>query len=244
MKTVPHFLGLALLYSLPLWVAASFLDTTKFIPVKLPLSALTFLSILLAAMVVTRQNDGSWWKLLVRGLDVQQIQSPGWKVGIFVLMPLALAASYLFMRWSGFDLPDKRTPLYALPLFLLIYGVSGYCEQIGWTAVMTDELLQHKSVVTAGLIVGVTWAVWHIIPFMQTHNTAVWIFWQCLFTIIYRVLLTKVYVVTGHTVFSTIALHATYNTAFSLMPYYGSSYNPMYMTLVTLSITIFVLVAF
>lgn len=244
MKTLLHFLWLALLFSLPLWAAACFVDTTKFIPVKLPLSALSFLSILLAAVVVTRQDHGSVRDLLLRGLDIQHLQSPGWRMGIFVLMPLVVASSYLIMRWRGVAMPDQRTPLYAIPIFLLVYGVSGYCEQIGWTAVLTDELLPRYSILTAGLIVGVTWAGWHIIPFWQTHNTAVWIFWQCLFTVIYRVLLTKVYVVTGHTVFSTIAMHATYNTAFSLMPYFGSSYNPMYMALVTLLITIFVLAVF
>ena len=244
MKTLPHFLWLALLFSLPLWLAASFLDTTKFIPVKLPFSALSFLSILLAAVVVTRQDHGSVRDLLLRGFDVQRIQNPGWRIGIFVLMPLVVAASYLMMRWIGVDVPDKRTPLYTIPIFLLVYGVSGYCEQIGWTAVMIDELLQRYSVVTAGLVVGVAWAVWHIIPFWQTHHTAVWIFWQCIFTILFRVLLTKVYVATGHTVFSTITMHATYNTAFSLMPYFGSSYNPLYMALATFVTTIFVLVVF
>jgi membrane protease YdiL (CAAX protease family) len=146
--------------------------------------------------------------------------------------------------WSGADIPNKATPLINIPIFLLVYGVSGYCEQIGWTAIMTDELLKHRSVIMTGLIVGVTWATWHIIPFIQTHNTATWIFWQCVYTIVYRVLLTKVYILTDRSVFSTIAMHATYNTAFSLLPYYGSSYDPMYMALATLLFTIFVLMTF
>ena len=141
--------------------------------------------------------------------------------------------SYLMIRWSGTGVSDKMTPLLSVPIFLLIYGISGYCEQIGWTAIMTDLLLKRYTVIVAGLIVGITWAAWHIIPFIQTHNTAMWIFWQCLYTIIYRVLLTKVYMLTHHSVFSTVAMQATYNTAFSLMPYYGSSYNPAYMALAT-----------
>lgn len=102
---------------------------------------------------------------------------------------------------------------------------------------MTDILLERRTVIVCGLMVGITGALWHIIPFIQTHNTAVWIFWQCMYSIIYRVLFTKIYVLTNRSVFGMIAAHATYNAAFSLMPYYGSSYNPMYMSFATLLVT-------
>ena len=240
-KTLPRFLWQVLLLSLPFWIAAAYLDATKIIPVKLPFSALQFIAALLAAIVVTRHNRRPVRELLLRGVDFLRIQSTGWRIGIFVLMPLVVALSYLLIWWSGADVSHQLTPLYTIPIFLLVYGISGYCEQIGWTAIMTDELLKRRSIVAAGLIVGLAWAAWHIIPFIQTHNTATWIFWQCIYTIVYRVLLTKIYVVTNHSVFSTIAMHATYNTAFSLMPYYGSSYDPMLMAFATLVVTIIIL---
>jgi hypothetical protein len=241
MKIVPRFLWLVLLFSIPLWLAASFLDATKIIPVKLPLSALQFFSVLIAAIVVTRDNGNSVRELLLRGIDMHRIQSPMWRIGIFVIMPLTVGLSYLMVMWSGANASDKMTPLLSLPLFLLVYGISGYCEQIGWTAMMTDSLLKHRPVILTGFMVGTTWAAWHIVPFIQTHNTAMWITWQCTYTIIYRILLTQVYVLTNRSVFSTVAMHATYNTAFSLLPYYGSSYNPMYMAIASLCPTIVVL---
>ena len=240
MKTLPRFLLLVLLFSIPLWLAASFFDATKFIPVKLPISALQFLSVLLAAIIVTHQNGKSVRELLLRGIDIKRIKNPVWQVGIFLLMPLTVLLSFLLILRSGANIPDKMTPLLSIPIFLLVYGISGYCEQIGWTAIMTDILLERRTIILSGLIVGITWASWHIIPFIQTHNTATWIFWQCTYSIIYRVLLTKIYDLTNRSVFSTIAIHATYNTAFSLMPYYGSSYNPIYMAFVTLFITVII----
>ena len=238
MKTLPRFLLLVLLFSVPLWLAASFFDATKIIPVKLPFSALQFFSVLLAAIIVTRQNGSSVRDLLLRGIDIKRIKNPIWQVGIFLLMPLTVLLSFLLLWRSGANIPDKMTPLVSIPIFLLIYGISGYCEQVGWTAIMTDILLERRTIILSGLMVGIVWAAWHVIPFIQTHNTATWIFWQCMYSIIYRVLLTKIYVLTNHSVFSTIATHATYNTAFSLMPYYGSSYNPMYMAFATLCITV------
>ena len=240
MKALPRFLLLVLLFSIPLWLAASFFDATKIIPVKLPVSALQFLSVLLAAIIVTRQNGSSVRDLLSRGIDIKRIKNPVWQVGIFLLMPLTVLLSFLLILWSGATIPDKMTPLLSIPIFLLVYGISGYCEQLGWTAIMTDILLERRTIFLSGLIVGITWAAWHIVPFIQTHNTATWIFWQCMYSIIYRVLLTKIYVLTNRSVFSTIATHATYNTAFSLMPYYGSSYNPMYMAFATLCITVII----
>jgi membrane protease YdiL (CAAX protease family) len=172
MKTPPRFLWLVLLFSIPLWLTASFLDATKLIPVKLPFSALQFLSVLLAAVVVTRHSGGSVPKLLLRGFDMKRIKNSRWRVGIFVLMPLTVMLSYLMILWSGIEVSDKMTPLRSIPIFLLIYSISGYCEEIGWTAIMTDLLLKRRGVIMAGLIVGTTWAAWHIIPFIQTHNTA------------------------------------------------------------------------
>jgi hypothetical protein len=228
------YLLLLVLLSAPLWLAASFLDATKLIPVRLPLSALQFLCVLLAVIIVTRRSGGSVRALLERGLDFARITKTRWRVGVFILMPLVVLLSYGLMIACGVKVSAQPTPLLSLPVLLLVYGISGYCEQLGWTAIMTDALLTQSSVIQAGLVTGLTWASWHIIPFIQTHNTTTWIVWQCVYSIVYRVLLTRIYVATNRSVFATIALHATYNTAFSLMPYYGSSYRPMYMTLATL----------
>ncbi|MBK9924497.1 MAG: hypothetical protein IPP66_04320 [Anaerolineales bacterium] len=196
MKTLPRFLWLVLLFSIPLWLAAIFFDATKIIPVKLPFSALQFLSVLLAAVIITHQNGASIRDLLLRGIDIKRIKNPVWQIGIFLLMPLTVLLSYFLTVWSGADIPDKMTPLLNIPIFLLIYGISGYCEEIGWTAIMTDILLERHTIIICGLIVGITGALWHTIPFFQTHNSTVWIFWQCMYSIIYRVLLTKIYVLT------------------------------------------------
>jgi len=43
-----------------------------------------------------------------------------------------------------------------------------------------------------------------------------------------------IYGISG-SVFATVAMHATYNTAFSLMPYYGSTYHPLDMSVATVA---------
>jgi len=143
---------------------------------------------------------------------------------------------------SGAQIDSRLTSVLSIPVFLIVYGVSGYCEQIGWTAFATDRLLKRYSIIASGLLLGLIWAGWHIIPFLQAHHSVEWVVWQCVFSVILRVLMTKVYVLTKRSVVAPILLHVTYNTAFSLMPYYGSSYDPMYMAFATLIVTLCIFV--
>lgn len=239
-KLLTRFVLLVFLFSIPLWLGASILDATNIIPVALPFSALQFLTVILAAIIVTYQGGGSVRELLLRGFDFRRIDSPFWRIGIFIIMPLNIALSYLLISIAGAGAPEQMTPLISIPIFFLIYGISAYCEEIGWTAIMTNRLLDHYSVFRTGLLVGITWALWHLIPYFQTHNSPSWIFWQCVFTIIARVLIVEVFLLTSLSVFSTVVMHATYNVAFSLLPYYGSSYDPFYMSLATLCTTIII----
>jgi uncharacterized protein len=240
MKQLWQFLIIVFLLSIPLWGLGYIFDVTKIIPIKLPISALQFVCVLLAAIIVTKRNGNSATAILIRGLDFNRIPVKSWRYSIFILMPLTVFLSYLIMHWNGLQMTNRITPFWNIPIFLLVYGISGYCEQLGWTAIATDKLLLRFNIIVTGLIVGLIWATWHIIPFMQTHNPTIWIFWQCIYIIVYRILLTKVYTLTNRSVFATVAMHMTYNTAFSMMPYYGSSYNPMYMVLVTCIVGIIV----
>jgi hypothetical protein len=234
-----RFFGLTLLLSAPLWLAASFFDATRVIPVRLPLSALQFLAVLASALVVARRDQRSMRAFLSRGFDARRIRG-AWRFGVLALMPATVALSWVLARMNGASASSASTPFIAAPVFLLGYGLSAYCEQLGF---MTDDLLDGgRGVIAAGFLVGTAWATWHIVPFFQTHHTTTWIAWQCIYSIIFRVLLTKVYVLTERSVFATIAMHATYNTAFTSLPLYGSSYQPAFMAAATASVTLTIFV--
>jgi membrane protease YdiL (CAAX protease family) len=236
-----RFLGAVFVGSIPLWVVASWVDLAAVLPIALPLSALQFVVVFVAAVWVTRRRGGPVRALLGRGWDLWRIPRGGWRVGVWLLMPLAVLSAFALARLLGRPGAVRATPLLRAPAFLLVYLASAYGEQVGWTAVMTDALLRRRSVLATGLLTGGTWALWHVIPFAQTHHAAEWIAWQCAFTVMFRVLMTALYTRLGRSVGATIALHATYNTAFSMLPYFGSSYDPQTMTLVTLVLSAVVL---
>lgn len=227
------FAALVFALSVPLWIAAQRVDTATFLPVQLPLSALNVLVVPLAAIVATRRQRNSVRSLLRRGVDVARLPKGGWRVGVFLVMPLVVLASYILSIVCGRSIDARWTPAFVAPVLLGAYFISAYCEQLGWTAIMTDTLLKRWSVLESGLLTGLTWAAWHLIPFYQTHHAWRFIAWQCAFTVAFRVCLTVIYVRTNRSVFATVALHATYNTALSLLPFYGSTYDPLTMTIAT-----------
>jgi membrane protease YdiL (CAAX protease family) len=238
------FLILVFLFSIPLWIIGFIFDATKIIPVKLPISALQFFCVIFSAIIVTKKFKGLTIPFLKSGFDFHRIKNKNWQVAVFILLPLTVLLSYFLTKHFGVLIKNKSTPIWNIPFFLLIYGLSGYCEEIGWTAIAVEKLLTRFNIIITGLVVGIIWALWHIIPFIQTNNTTIWVIWQSIFTVTFRVLMTKIYVVTNRSIFATIALHTTYNTAFSMLPYYGSTYNPMYMFFSTMTVGIVVFILF
>jgi membrane protease YdiL (CAAX protease family) len=89
----------------------------------------------------------------------------------------------------------------------------------------------------ASLILGLVWALFHLIPDLQNGQTATWILWQRLGTIATRVLIVWVYNNTGKSVFSAIVYHAMYNVSWALFPNYGSHYDPFVTSMITFLVT-------
>jgi hypothetical protein len=83
------------------------------------------------------------------------------------------------------------------------------------------------------LIVGLVWALWHVVPDLQAHHTLTWIAWQRLYTMALRILIVWLFSNTGKSVSAAAVFHATDNTCFILFPNYGSHYDPMFTCLIT-----------
>jgi membrane protease YdiL (CAAX protease family) len=50
--------------------------------------------------------------------------------------------------------------------------VTGICEELGWTGFVTPRLRQRYSVLATGLIIGVLWGIWHIVPMVIMPSSA------------------------------------------------------------------------
>ena len=93
---------------------------------------------------------------------------------------------------------------------LLLVGLAtalgaGFFEEMGWTGFAIPELRRRYGVLTTGLIVGVLWAVWHLLVYLWVSGTvtggalslAGYFLDAFLFLVLFRVLMVWVYDGTG-----------------------------------------------
>ena len=129
-----------------------------------------------------------------------------------------------------------------LPLVFLVLLVSGVFEQLGWSAYAVDALQRRRSALSTGLLVGLIWAVWHVVPLLQAGRPVAWIAWWCLMTVSLRVVLSWLYNSAGRSVLVVAVCQAAANTSWQFFPNYGSHYDPGINGLVWLAIAILVVV--
>jgi uncharacterized protein len=227
-----RYFGLVFALAVPFWlVGGSKLPG----PVNLPVSALTAFVPMTAAAVLVARQDGTAGvkKLFQRVLDFRR---RGRNSGILmaVLLPAAIyGTSYLIIRVVGLPLPETiELSLQSVPIFIVLYFVTAVGEELGWTGYATDPMLVRWGK-WAGLLLGVLWALWHAVPFLQTGNPLVWVAWQSFKTVVLRMLLVWLYNHTGKSVTNAILYHMVDNVCWSLFPNYGSHYNPIVTGLVT-----------
>jgi membrane protease YdiL (CAAX protease family) len=230
------------IFSVPFWLMGMMIQVE--LPIKLPLSALMAFNPMIVALIFTYRAEGMVGvkALLGRIFDFKRIQQKKWYAVIFLFMPIIASVEFAIIVLFRDDITDVQLPiLVGIPMFLLFF-IAACGEELGWQAYGYDRLSNGRSALEAGIILGVIWAVWHVIPYIQTSDTLIWVFWQCMVTILLRILIVWVYVNTGKSAFSAIVFHAMINVSAFLFPNYGSYYDPFVATLVV-GVAVLVIVA-
>ena len=219
--------------SVPLWVFGE-LSTAHLMP-GLPVSALMFLCTAFIACIFSASTGGTdaVRRLLRRSFDFRRVGSVIWFVPPMLLMPCVLLVSYAIMRIAQLPLPVPAVPWSLTPVLFLLFFVAAIGEELAWSATVLDPLQSRLGALPAALIIGVILAAWHVVPFAQVHSSASWVLGQCLFTVVFRVVLVWLYNNTVRSDFAVCVCHATYNVAWQLFPNRGSNYNPWIVASIT-----------
>ena len=243
-RTILPFFGLVFLLSVPLWILGAVApDFTKIFPIKLPISALmTFCPLIAAVMLVykKRKRQGVS-ELLGLAVDFKKIKDKWWYLAIVCLMPVMTLLSYWYTKSTGALIPEPRTPVLSIVIFFGIYFIGAIGEEIGWSGYSIDPLQNRFGALNASIILGFIWAVWHIIPWSQTHQTPVWIVWQSVSTVLLRVIMVWLFNNTGKSVFGIVLFHAMINISPYLIPGNWGNYDP-FVTCILLILTVVVIV--
>ncbi|MEU8279766.1 CPBP family intramembrane glutamic endopeptidase [Microbispora bryophytorum] len=243
---VPHrspvwLIALTFVLSVPFWLAGAVAGRLS---ANLPVSALMACCPLLAAMLLVHRHEprGAVKRLLKRVVDWRAISHPGW-YALAITLPLGMmAASYAAMVLLGRSLPEPRISPIEVPLLFAVFLVAAACEEAGWTAYATDPLCARWSLPAAGLILGVTWAVWHLVPYAQAGHGPLWTAGQCLYTVALRVVIVWLYRRSA-SVLAGVACHAASNVGWSLFPDHGSHYDPVVTGSVAAAVALLVMTA-
>lgn len=209
-------LGLSLVFYLAGPIVGSLSGFTR---ANVPASALMAVCPACAAALVARRS-GDLSRLA--GMVARRPRLDcSWLVEVAGMPAVILLAALLGGQGSGF------TSLGWSALALVVaYLAAAVGEEIGWTAFVLPRLEPAIGELAAGVVIGVGWGLWHVVPYVQAGHSAGWVVGQCVFSVVFRVLLVRLALWQRGSMWPAVAAHASYNLAWSLSPDAGAGYDP------------------
>jgi membrane protease YdiL (CAAX protease family) len=211
---------LVLLLGAVFWVAGPLLGVlTAWTRAELPASALMAVCPALAAWIVAARQ-GTAAELAHRLRPVRT--GWHWWATAVVVMPGVLALEAL----AGGRAPWQGAAPAEVLLLCAVFLVPALAEEIGWTGFALPRLLRRTGPVAAGVLIGVLWSLWHVVPWLQLGHGGTWILGQSLFSVALRVLLVALAVRSGAGLWPAVLAHASSNVAWAVSEGAGASYDP------------------
>jgi uncharacterized protein len=226
-----RFFTLVFGLSAPFWLANALISKLlPEIPVHLPFSSLMVVAPPFAAVICTRRENrtGNTAKLLKRAFDFEKLNPKTWFFPMMVLMPAVMFIQIGILILIQREIPPVQLSGSTILVFTLVFFISAVAEEIGWQGYAIDRLPKKWNSLTAGIFLGIIWAAWHIIPFIQMEKTPSWIIWQCLNLTVTRLIIVWIANNTQKSVSSAVLFHTTYNISTLFSP----AYDPLIVTAV------------
>jgi len=242
--TVPWtFFLLVLLLSIPFYVLGAAGGRLPVLTAQPTSALMAFMPMTAALILVYRERgaDGAT-NLLKRVLDFNRVRSVRWVPAAVCLLPAVAILQYLALRLIGTRLLAPQFAIGGIPAFLVMYFVGAIGEELGWQGYAYPELRANHNAVIAAVLLGVFWALWHVVPFVQMGRAADWIFWHGLSIVALRIITVWLFVNTGQSVFIAVLFHTMINLPWSVIANYGSFYDP-FITFVILTLAAGAIVA-
>lgn len=144
-----------------------------------------------------------------------------WLLAIFVL-PLALGGVALYLNGlTGGTVPPLTLlaqPLAVVPVFAFIFFLQGPVpEEFGWRGYLLDRVQARYTALTASLLIGAVWAVWHLPLFVIGYLP--FPFWSYLLSVAaLSILFTWIYNNTNNNLLTALLFHTMFNLSIQLFP--------------------------
>ncbi len=159
--------GILLLIGGPAGIPATTEEFQRLLPIAIPvqLGGPSIAGLLLTGLVAGRAG----FRELRSRLGKWRLNL-GWYAAALLTAPLVFAAIHLILSFFSpaytpgvFTAPNKAAFILSGLMSALVVGI---LEELGWTGFAIPRLLARQNVLATGLIVGVLWGAWHLLP----HN--------------------------------------------------------------------------
>jgi len=231
-KSLRSFWGLVFLISAGFWLLGALTATSlpKEASTDLPISSLMIVSPITAALILVFRQDGlaGVRQLLKRSIDKTGIKNKIWYLPILLLMPATMILVNKFV--VGIQVPDsdRRYSLIMMLVTCFLFLIAAILEEVGWQGYAFEPMQARWNALTASLILGTIWALWHLVPFIQMGKSTDWIIWQSLNMVATRIIIVWIYNNNTKSIFSAILYHAMYNVSTLLLQNFGLFFEPMW----------------
>ncbi|MBL8770022.1 MAG: CPBP family intramembrane metalloprotease [Phenylobacterium sp.] len=223
-RIVPFFL-LTTGLTLPFWALGAWV---QFEPLPgLPASSLMAFCPAAAALILAARAGGgrATRALAARSFDVARLRGRWPWLAVTLLMPALAGAAWLLQRQAGLLGEPQPGAMIAPLMMLAVFFVAALGEELGWSGYILEPMRERWGETAAALAIGIFWAAWHILPFLQADRAPEWIAWQCAKTVAVRVVMVRLYFGAGRSVFAVALFHALSNVAAFWLPFVGAQYD-------------------
>ena len=151
-----------------------------------------------------------------------------WLLVVFLIPAVTSGLTILVINLMGGEILWEHQPLplmMAVPIFIVIFLTQALPEEYGWRGFALDRLQSRWNALTASLILGFLWGLWHLpLHFMSgTTQEIIPVVEYILKQMVGAIFYTWVYNNTNRNVFLAILLHAVWNVFGGLIPYWVTS---------------------
>jgi membrane protease YdiL (CAAX protease family) len=196
-----------------------------------------------AAIVVYRENKiAGVTALLKRSFDFKRIEAKVWYIPTLLLMPVIMVLSFVVQRLTGTPVPAPQIAVLPTLILCVTFLIGALGEELGWSGYATDPMQDRWGALSASLVLGAIWALYHYIALAQVNRSVTWVAWWSLGTLAGRVILVWLYNNTGKSVFATALFHMTINVTWQLFPVNGSYFDPRVTGVITALVAVIIIV--
>jgi uncharacterized protein len=238
--TVAQFFGLVLVLSLPFYALGITGYPLPFAR-SLPISAIMAMVPMVAAGLLVYRHGGlpATLHFVRQAVDAHRIPHAGWVIAALGIMPVAFALTAGILWLTGTTLPGLHLfPIITVTGSFAVFFIGAVGEELGWQAYAYPRLIRRYSALQAALIIGVIWALWHVIPFALMGRSTEWIVWQGAGMVCMRIIIVWLFVNTGQSIAVAVLFHMMSNAVWGMFTDFTPYYDPMNMCIVLLAAVI------